>query len=197
MTKELALTADPRDFFREEIQSVLHKQKLHLEDDIEFYVVNLLSNFVFSAPDLFDTPLALRLKNVLEAPEDLKASLYKDMGDSSLYMAGFFQESFNRKTYDVDYFISLGSMAYKNLSDEIKRRPSSELQSFRTFERLSVLFSELVETLSRLSKRLKFAPKTNVLATYERFDKLKNSHLLELLEKEGIIPIPGTMKIAQ
>lgn len=90
MDSILQITAGPQEFFREELKGALRDQKLEIDENIEFYVVNLLSNFISSSPDLFEKPLAFKLKDALEAPSEVRPKLFKQMADSSLYVAGFF-----------------------------------------------------------------------------------------------------------
>ena len=109
-------------------------------------------------------------------------------------MAGFFQESFNKKTYDVDYFVSMGSSAYSSCYSMSRE----SAQNYNLYQQLSSRFGELVELVAGTSESLGGMENSdNILNMYDRWTKSKSSRLLEKLKESGICPIPGTTKIAQ
>ena len=46
----------------------------------------------------------------------------KQVGDTSLYVAGFFAESLTRSLVDVDYYVGLGQTAYAQLARSLRPR---------------------------------------------------------------------------
>src|ERR1700726_1725313 len=96
--------ANLREFFKDSLQGALAKQRLVVEDQTEHYVVNLLTLFARSEALYEHTPdgtrlkpLAVMLAEALEAPSarDRERSLQR-LGDVSLFVAGFFAQSFAR-----------------------------------------------------------------------------------------------------
>ena len=118
----LDLVVKPQEFFRDKVSSAAENQKVNMDEELEFYLVNLLCDFIEPGKletvtgklDALDTPLAIMLKNALEAPPNQRMRIYKYLGDSSLYVAGFFQDYFKRKCFDVGYYISIGSTAFES-----------------------------------------------------------------------------------
>ena len=113
MTKsKIQLLQRPAEFFRSKVIKAAEQQEIVLSKEVEFYLVNLLCHFIdpdryFKLDDdidLFDTPLAFILKKALEAPPEKQLVIYKFLGDVSLYMSGYFQDYFNNKTFDINYF---------------------------------------------------------------------------------------------
>ncbi|MEZ4742546.1 MAG: hypothetical protein R3B45_08875 [Bdellovibrionota bacterium] len=201
--KTIQLTVSPTEFFREKVSSAIDRQKLEVNDDIEFYLVNLLCEYInptrdgsFSNGDkLLDTPLALQLKNALEAPPEKQFRIFKQLGDTSLYISGYFQDFFNRKIYDIDYFITLGSSAYDNIAILMRDRDDSFAD---TYHSLAKLFKRLVEVVAEVSDGFNPNQSLNVLATYDRWTKNQDSERLRRkLEESGILPIPISTKLAQ
>ena len=47
-----------------------------------------------------------------EAQPPIRTKLFRRIGDVSLYVGGFFQQSLSRKVVDVDYYIEVGGRAY-------------------------------------------------------------------------------------
>ena len=102
----------PSEFFKERVRVALTNNNMTVDNDVEFYLVTLLCNFIQPALDLqgrLDTPLALFLKEALESADSYEQQArFKVLGDLSLYVSGYFQESLNRKTIDINYYIAIG-----------------------------------------------------------------------------------------
>src|SRR5882724_6989988 len=106
--------ANLREYFHGALHGALERQRLAVEDQTEHYVVNLLT--LFSRADaLYEQqpgasdrgtrlkPLVVMLTEALEAPTpgDRHRGLQR-LGDVSLFIAGFFSQSFARKLVDID-----------------------------------------------------------------------------------------------
>jgi hypothetical protein len=201
--KNVELMVSPAEFFREQVSTAIGKQKLEITPDIEFYLVNLLCEFIDPQKsqalrlkeNILETPLALQFKRALESPPEQQARILRGLGDTSLYVAGYFQDFFNRKVYDVEYFVSLGSQAYSNLSFLLEERDDSFASTYKT---LGELFTDLVEVVAEISDTLGTSDPANILAIYDRWTRNQGSlRLRRKLEETGIIPIPINTKLAQ
>lgn len=161
----------PSDFFRSKVDDVIQKMQIDLDDHLEFYIVNLLCEFItpqnltLGEMDLLDTPLALIYKEALEAPPQSQPKLYKKLGDVSLYIAGYFQASLARKTVGRNYYISMGSSAYQELSQIFKTR-HREIHFTEMYSNLSKEFKTLVAVMSGVSKEIPIQS-PNMLRLYE------------------------------
>ena len=197
--ENLSLDIKPREFFRDEVCKAAFNQNQNLDQNTEFYLVNLLCDFIEPSKlatltgdiDAINTPLAMMLKRALEAPDSEKIRIYKYLGDSSLYMSGFFQDFFNRKAFNISYYISLGSSAYNSLS--ALSRDSQEANS-NMYENLSNRFSDLVEIMAEVSDTTNPNRPIDILETYSRWTETKSERLRLSLEKVGITAIPVTRK---
>lgn len=197
LSSNLAISASPYDFFRSELKAAFSKQRLVVCEDVEFYLVNLLSSYVFEPPKSIEKPLALKFKDALEAPIEVRSSLFKNLGDSSLYLAGFFQDSFNRKIYDIDYFISMGETAYSQLSEEVRRSSSTSSHKQQTFKKLSAMFSDFVDSFATLSENFNVNSGNDLIANYERWNNFGSKRELEKFLKEGLHPVEFDTKKTQ
>jgi len=119
--------ANLREFFKDELHGALEKQQVAVEDQTEHYVVNLLTLFSRSEALYEQTsegarlkPLVVMLSEALEAPSaaDRNRTLQR-LGDVSLFIAGFFAQSFARKLIDIDYHIAMGGRAYATLAETL------------------------------------------------------------------------------
>jgi hypothetical protein len=194
----------PEEYFRSEVHSAIASLKINLDSQLEYYLVNLLCDFIEPQKDstseqqidVLSTPLAFMLKTAMEASPETQVKIYKRLGDTSLYFAGFFQEYFNRKTFDVGYYITMGSTAYSNISEIVKYR-HNDAHFTKMYQDLAKEFKNLVEVIATISEQFMDRTDRNILATYERWTKTQSDRLRKILENEGINPVNINNKQAQ
>lgn len=184
--------ASLHEFFRELVGEARARQRLEVDDWTESYLVNLLSEFVdpgriwVRAPDgsLQQEPLALILARALEAegPEERAAALRR-IGDTSLWVTGFFSDSLEPRVVDARYYMSMGHLAYSSLARMKRRQPVGGL-----YEELAAKFSALVDLLNDVSERVALTSQQGVLRLYERFLRTGSARLARLLAQEGVVP---------
>lgn len=198
------LMIKPEEFFKEKVSEAISNQRLLISLDVESYIVNLLIEFIKplkleltgSETDALDTPLAFILKAATEAPPAQRLKIFKNMGDISLYLAGFFQDYFNRKLFDINYYISMGSVAYENVA-QIVRNQHKDPHFADTFEKLSYRFEQLVEVVAEVSESPQCGKPIDILSTYDRWTRTHSDRLLRALNKVGIIPIDSNTREKQ
>ena len=142
-----------------------------------------------------DTPLALMLKTAEEAPPSKSLRIFKTLGDTSLYFAGFFQDFFKSKTYNVDYYMSMGSTAYNRVSDVMKsQHGDSDFASM--YRDLSSQFDNLVDIVSEVSDSRPITGAIDLLSVYENWLETRSPNLLKILEDAGFTPPQASLKNA-
>src|SRR6202008_2822511 len=123
-TKPLVAVTNLREFFHDSVQAALRKQRVDVDDHTEHYVVNVLTMFARSE-ELYDTtPEGVRLKplahmladaSVAASPQQRDETLRR-LGDVSLFVAGFFAQSFARKLIEIDYHLAIAGPGYGTLA---------------------------------------------------------------------------------
>lgn len=194
----------PQEFFHNELKSALETSKITLSSDLEFYVVNLLCGFIVPENlNLSDgeysplnTPLAILFEKAVEAPLEERLKILKSVGDTSLYVSGFFQDYFRRKTFSLDYFVSVGVSAYTNVSN-ISKSVSKNRNDSKLYGTLAEQFTGIVDVVASMSDKLGEPKHTDILAIYERWVENKSHRLLKKLKEHGIIPIASSSKSKQ
>lgn len=192
----------PADFFRTKVSSAATALNLQLKGEIEFYLVNLLCEFIqpqqlsVDEIDLLDTPLALIYKKALESTPDMQVKLYKRLGDTSLYIAGYFQDSLNRKTVGASYYINMGATAYEKISI-IMRDRHGDANFVRIYAELAKEFKNLVNLVTEVSEDIPGDAHRNIVAIYERWHRTGSAKLRKILEDQGISPVPRGSKLSQ
>ncbi len=181
------------DFFRTTVKSILQSRKLQVQETTEFYVVNLLTSAVQSHtenadPNYFEEPLAILFGKAYSTKnQNEKYSLLKHLGDQSLYISGFFGDSLQRKTIDIDYYISMGENAYSELSD-ITKKPQQKSLFPKLFDEMAENFTVFVDLFSEISERANITNDQDIIRIYERWLYTKSQRLLEKLQEFGIHP---------
>src|SRR3982751_4231410 len=119
MVRPILCEQTTTEYFRELVGEAMSARQLRATDLAEFYLVNLLCQYV--RPDLRADhqeqaqPLAFRLGRALESGGVEQRARLRSLGDFSLFMSGFFPDSFRRNVVDVDYYKSMGEYAYGSL----------------------------------------------------------------------------------
>lgn len=187
-TKPIDLLTTPGEFFRQLVEKAVSAQNVAITEAARHYLVQLLSRFL-CATELKaggSSPLALKMHlATLLTPEE-KLQTFKQLGDYSLYISGFFPESLKRKVIDIDYYINIGSTAYMSAAG---LHPKNNLQ--KLFHELSKEFIKFVGVISEVSHHTQISSEHNdILRLYEQWLKTGNQYLLRLLsEQHGLIPI--------
>ncbi len=101
--------------------------------------------------------LGIKLLEVCNLPPTQAKRTLKDVGDTALFLCGFFSESLNRKLIDEKYYHDIGRMAYERLNPLVPNY--YEKESF--YKILSLNFSYLVTLLGIVSKRSKLSSEGN------------------------------------
>ncbi len=193
-SKRVLPVANLREFFKDELHGALEKRHLAVEDQTEHYVVNVLTLFSRSE-ELFDAtpegtrlkPLVVMLSEALEAPStgDRNRGLQR-LGDVSLFIAGFFAQSFARKLIDIDYHIAMGGRAYAALAESLSRSKGRVLG--QVFSELAQNFQPMVDALNEVSECSYTHSDKDILRLYEMWLKTGSKRSYEILKRLGVEP---------
>ena len=191
------LVANMREYFRETLQQSLKESGTSLSETAQVYIVNLLAEFarsenVFAGTDRGERPVLVELMARAQESEPVEAlRIYKHMGDSSLYLTGFFKDSMTDQAVSVDYYVSMGGTAY----DAVARlmRPTAATSS-ALFAELANRFADLVELLCAMSlhgERSRKLDDASVLGLVDRYRRTGSREILGALKKQGVVLRPG------
>ena len=115
MSETVLRSESALEYFKQLVDDALARQHIAAGELTAFYVVHLLASFLQRPAD-HDEPLVFRLAQALEAGGNRQRDSLRQIGDLSLFVAGFFSDSFRRKLIDIDYYVSIGGTAYGALS---------------------------------------------------------------------------------
>ncbi len=178
---DLKPQASLAEYFHDAVSSAIRKQGLDASEPTEFYLVNLLAGFTTTPPD--DQPLTLKLANAQVVSPDERVRCLRNVGDTSLYISGFFSDSLERKLVDVDFYIQMGVSAYGQLAYHF--RSSSELQGI--YDELGAKFTGFVDVFTEISEQSALTD-GDLVALYERWLRTGSERLARRLRARGVIP---------
>ena len=170
------------EYFKPLVDDALIRQRIVAQELTAFYVVQLLARFLQRSTRETDEPLAFQLARALESGGSEQRSSLRQIGDVSLFVSGFFSDSFRRKVVDIDYYISIGGVAYGALG----RRDTDALSP--VFAELADKFVGFVDVLSEVSERSSCSSNADLLRLYDRWLKTGSARSGTLLVERGVVP---------
>ena len=185
----------PTEYFRELVESAMHHQHLAARELTAFYVVNLLTAFIrldHSPAGATDDPIGVRFAKALQTAGVAQRDGLRRVGDLSLFISGYFSDSLNRSSVDIDYYIQMGECAYRSLARQGDERFGE------VFDELSDKFTAFVDVLGEVSERTALTSNSDLLRLYERWLKTGSRRSGSLLAERGIVPVsPATSRFVQ
>lgn len=181
------------EFFFHQVRHACRNLSLRTTPHTEFYLVRLLSEFCQSDklyPDEVSkkTPLAIRYLECLQSEKEDGILLLRQLGDFTLYMTGFFQDSLYRSNVDIGYYFTLGGNAFHRLHSLADKAQMLEVFQ-ETFFELASKFPSFVEVLWEVSESNKIGKDSDLLRLYERWLATGSQRILDKLQKAGIYPL--------
>jgi hypothetical protein len=195
MPESLVHESSPLLFFREQLLKAMEHQRIATSAFTEHYLVNLLTAFARGEalptrePGYDETPLALLYLRALEASRWERAQLLRTMGDTALFVSGFFGESLAGKEGDLRYYATLGGRAYARLSHDHEQ---GSVVGPAVFSELAQRFRDFADVLAEVSELSRLAHPASVVRLYERWVQTGSRRAAALLAAHGITPgAPG------
>ena len=172
----------------------LKKTGVNISSNVQSYLSKLLEFYIFS-DHLFSEldssgkkqvkTLAELYLHSYESKVSLKNSLQK-MGDTSLYISGFFRESLKKKLISADYYINMGRQAYFNLSN---------LEDGKLFKEMSSCFPDLVSVLFQIRKNNSSNKYNDLFSLLDQYMETGSSQIAKDLVDQGLnIPFKKNWK---
>lgn len=185
----------PEEHFSEVVKEACQNRQIKAQPAVEVYLVQLLQYYLDSKnlyrsshEDSSEKPpetFAEMYLQAINAENNKKKELMRTLADRSLYLTGFFGDSLQRKTVDIEYFAEIGSAAYSNLHAWTKEDSLSYV--YKTF---SKRFMDFVEVLNYISEKSLVQSDQNVLRLYDRYLRTGSQLAREKLNELGVVTIP-------
>jgi hypothetical protein len=194
MSSGLVAAASLKEFFRTLLTEAIQRQRVELAEFTEFYLVNLLSDFV-EADRLFareegrkaEEALALMYGRALQQQREERIRTLRRLGDVSLYKAGFFSSALREGPVGPDYYIRMGGAAYGQLAE---LSPAAGFAG--VYRELEVKFRAVVDVLEEIAARgLASNGPGGALKVYETWVRTGDEKLERVLVDVGLVTPRG------
>jgi len=194
MADPILVQATAKGWFREQVGEVLAHRRIRVSEEAELYVADLLDGHLASErlfverPDgsVDSEPLALILLKALAAERRERAAHLKRLGDTSLFVSGFFGDSLARSAVDERYYRAMGERAYEALAD-VER--GARLEAL--YAELAQRFEQLTDCLAEIAELADLRSNRGLLRLYERFQLTRSERVAEKLRARGVALFAG------
>ena len=179
------------EFFSIRVKQAMQLQNLAVSQEVEFYLVQLLTNFAHAA-NLFQRDaegkveyraLALKMYDAV-FDEARRYHHLKNLGDTALYHAGVFYDGLFNQVVNVDYYIAMGGQACQSLANLSTTTAEKTLADM--YAELSERFPKLVEILKLTCESEASTTDHDLLRLLERYQKTGSAKAKQLLKEKGI-----------
>ncbi len=151
----LILAHSVQAYFREALEGAMRKSNLHFTESAQVYVVHLLNEFsrsekAFAGSDHGAEATVIELLERAILSDDHEAlRIYRHLGDTSLYLLGFFKESKRGRMVSQTYYMDMGANAYSCASDLSR---AYAINSAVLFQELSDRFQDMVTVMENIAQ---------------------------------------------
>jgi hypothetical protein len=182
-----------QEWFREMVSDALSHRRLRIQEVTEFYLVNLLASFLEkerlfvedAEGNVRAEPLAVILLRALAADRRDRVRELRRLGDTALFVSGFFGDSLARSVVDVDYYIAMGERAYGTLAGAERGSAAAP------FGELSERFGDFVDLFAEIAELSDLRSNRGLVRLYERFLATRSERVAELLRARGVALFAG------
>src|SRR5512133_314098 len=189
MSETEPVSQSPHEFFRQRVGDVLSHRRVRVQPETEFYLVDLLAKFLEAERlhveqadgSVREEALALILLRALEATGDVRVRELRRLGDTALFVSGFFGDSLARSAVDVDYYIAMGGQAYAVVGQAERRRGLDAL-----FGELSERFGLFVDCFAEIAELADLRSDRGLVRLYERWLRTRSARVAQLLRERGV-----------
>ncbi|MBL4819105.1 MAG: hypothetical protein JKY15_07775 [Deltaproteobacteria bacterium] len=179
----LITSGNMAEYFREALSNALKSSPANLSDEVQAYLISLLADFtrsenVYAGVNRGEEPiLVVLLERAMRSEQPEANRIFRQIGDSTLYLLGFFGEKSKASGVSSGYYISMGEGAYNSLAKNTNQP---------VYYELSDAFEQLVYLIRQISMQEQKANSSQVLSWIEEYQKSKHPELRALLIQNGV-----------
>lgn len=123
LTGELVLESSLQCYFFDHLSNLNNKSSRPLSNETIFYSSLVMDKFGL-AKEFFENSdgkfsqkvLGIKLMESMHMSREKRKRELKDIGDTALFLCGYFSDSLNRKLVDAKYYREIGQAAYAKLN---------------------------------------------------------------------------------
>lgn len=185
---DVSIAANLFDWFHERVKDAHHATGIELSSESELYLATLLAERARAdRPEPPERTLAeLHARAARGTPAE-QARAYRAMGDRSLYVVGYFEESLSRSVVGPSYYIDMGAAAYARVDHVFKRWFSNAFDG--VFDELAHRFRGCVRVLREIRHACDGEPDV-VMRLYQQWTATGSAEVADRLRAHGLVVPP-------
>ena len=186
----VASSANLFDYFHDHVRRAARKRDLRVSEDTTLYLVTLLeSRARADRPAPIESTLAELHGRAANSSPAEQARTYRELGDRSLYMLGYFSDHIDTQIVGPAYYADMGAAAYDRVDTLFKLLFADAFGP--VFRELARSFSQCVRVISDVRQAHLPNKPTDIVSVYERWLATGDEVLAERLREGGLI-LPTT-----
>ena len=198
MGNRSTLLVEPNQYFYDVVGDAMKSRGFMASPHATEYIVNLLLSYM-NTEKLFDetnesgrktrSTLAELYLRAMNSEPNVRIDLLKKLGDTSLYISGFFAESLTRKIVNVDYYVNMGETAFDSLAKSVEEEAFCHL-----YQDFSRKFVKYMDILAHIAQQANIQSTKNLFQVFETYQKTGSDLARETLIENGFIDIDALKK---
>ncbi len=178
---------DIRGYFYERVTTALRRLGHDADEIAEYYLVELLARHAMGANvHSLEEPLVHRLASAahITMPRE-RFRRFRDVGDSALYICGFFADRLRGKGLSRDYVVTLGGRAYRHAA---QLAASADTMPREVYERLAGEFDVFARVLDEVREETTLRTPQDIVRLYDRWLRTGSPRVADRLREQGVFP---------
>lgn len=153
----------------------------------EHYLVDLLAGYVADARiQEISTPFVEQLGKALNTFGAERANRMRSLGDTALFVSGFWADSFSARGVTQPYVIAIGARAYGEVSRVRSTVPADAGPGTEVFVELAGRFEDFSRVLDEVREQTAMCTDGELIRIYERWSATRSPELFRRLNRRGV-----------
>ncbi len=184
--RDLETTENLFDYFHEHVEQARDGLGLDITDETSLYLVQLLTERGRADQNMpSEVTLAELHGRAANAPPAQQAATYRELGDTALYLVGYFEENVQRRIVTPDYYKNMGSAAYYRVDQVLKRWFADAFGP--VFTELAMGFEGCARLLTAVRDAHLAEQPAEVLSLYDRYMRTGDAETASRLRAAGLL----------
>jgi hypothetical protein len=186
---KLCIIKSSEEYFFNEFNLAQEKSGIFLCEELKVYLLKLLSdNLTLDTCFDLNKPFSILFLEALNSDNNPNCfKQLKSLADHTLFLCGYFQESFNKKLVDIDFYTVLSKKAYIELY---------KISKEKIYYKIQEAYQSILDILVEMSFHSMQNNTNNLIKLYERWLNTGSSALEKKLNEKGILTIDKKIKVA-
>jgi hypothetical protein len=174
------------DYFHEGVHESKRRRGLDISEDTELYLATMLVDRARAdRPAPPEETLAELHGRAANSPPAEQARTYRELGDRSLYLLGYFTEHVSGRVTGADYYATMGVAAYQRVDTLFKLVFADAFGP--VFDELARRFRECVAVVSDVRDAHRVDRAEDLVVLYERWLRTGDDLLAARLVEGGFV----------